>query len=88
MPMGQLNRFMNWWRPLPLWLKGVTAVALLPAWLFTLFCVLSGQEKSASAFLGFGVFAGATLLHIIFDRRNRRGGKDGAGGVDFGGGGD
>ena len=78
--------FKSWWRPLPLWLKGVTVVVAFPAWLFIGYCVLTMQAKSTSALAAFGTFAIVALLHIVFDDRNRRGIRKPPGGIDFGGG--
>lgn len=71
--MNTRASFGSWWRPLPNWLKGMTLLLAFPAWLFIAYCVLSGQAKSAAACLAFVVFATVTILHLIFDRRNRRG---------------
>lgn len=72
-PMRTGASFSKWWRPLPLWLKGVSLLFGCAAWLFIGYSVLSGQAKSETAFLAFVVFAAVAILHFIFDRRNRRG---------------
>ena len=72
-----------WWRPLPLWLKGVTVLVAYPAWFFGVYCILTGQAKSTAAFSAFVVFAVTALLHILFDNRNRRGGLEGHRGMDL-----
>jgi hypothetical protein len=73
-----------WWRGLPLWLRSVYLFVALPAWLFIMFCVVTGQDKSLAALGAFGVFALTVLLNIVFDRR--RGGTDHeVGGIEFDG---
>lgn len=63
----------SWWRPLPVWLKAVTLIVGFPAWLFIVYCVLAGQADSIAALVAFLIFAAVAILHIIFDRRYRRG---------------
>ncbi len=75
----------DWWRTLPLWLKGLTLLVATPAWVFIIYCVLSGRAKTVAAFLAFAVFVAVTLVHIIFDKRNPRGDWE-SNGIDFGGG--
>lgn len=77
--------FKGWWRPLPAWLKGVTVLVAVPAWFVIVYCVLAGQAKSTSAFAGFASCAVVTILHIVFDDRNRRGIREPRGGIDLGG---
>jgi len=69
--MKRATSYQSWWKPLPLWLKLVTVCGAYPAWLFIIYCVLSGQAKSWGALFAFSIFASCTLLHIVFDRRNR-----------------
>ena len=73
----------EWWSGLPLWLKLVFLMIALPAWLFMVFCILTGESKSPAALAAFGVFGAATLLFIIFDRRRGGAGHEG-GGVEIG----
>ena len=61
----------GWWRGLPRWLKAVFLLGNLPAWLFIVYCVVTGQGKSVGALLAFAVFVACTVLYVIFDRRNR-----------------
>ncbi len=72
----------EWWRGLPGWLKLVYLLLAIPAWLVIVYCVLTGQSKSSTAFAAFLFFAGAALLHIVFDRRLGR--PDHGGGIDIG----
>lgn len=74
-----------WWKGLPRWLKLVYLLAALPAWLFIVFCVVTGRNKGPAALAAFGLFTIAALLHIVFDRRPRGIDRE-AGGVDFFGG--
>jgi hypothetical protein len=83
--MDRLEAYRSWWRPLPAWLKLVTVVGVYPAWLFIAYCVFTGASKSRGALFAFGIFAVGALLHIAFDRRNRRAGGE-RGGFDFFGG--
>jgi hypothetical protein len=83
--MNCLEDYQSWWRPLPAWLKLVTAVGIYPAWFFIVYCVFTGASKSQEALLAFGVCVIGTLLHIAFDRRNR-GGSHERDGLDFGSG--
>lgn len=83
--MDRLEAYRSWWRPLPAWLKLVTAVGIYPAWFFIAYCVFTGASKSREALLAFGIFMIGTLLHIAFDRRNRSGDRE-QGGFDFFGG--
>ena len=71
----------EWWQGLPRWLKLVFLIVAMPAWLIIIYCVLTSQNKGAVALAAFAVFAGATLLFVIFDRRR---GRLGEGGVDVG----
>lgn len=80
--------FSSWWCPLPRWLKVVTALGVYPPWLFIIYCVLTGQAKSVGALVAFSVFAFCTVLHIIFDSRNRRDGRGANGGFDLSDGGE
>ena len=80
--VDRLNAYRSWWRPLPAWLKLVTAAGIYPAWFFLIYCVFTGASKSREALFAFGVFAAGALLHIAFDRRNRGGNPD-RGGFDF-----
>jgi hypothetical protein len=83
--MDRLKAYRSWWRPLPAWLKLVTAAGIYPAWFFIVYCVFTGASKSLEAVLAFGVCTIGTLLHIAFDGRNRGGSRE-HGGVDvFGG---
>lgn len=59
-----------WWQGLPSWLKLVHLFVALPAWLFMVFCILTDQNKSTIVLVAFGIFFGAALLHIVFDRRH------------------
>ena len=77
---------LSWWQPLPLWLKAITVLVAYPAWLFIAYCVLTGQAKSIAAICAFVAFSITALLHIMFDRRNRRGGQEYHGGLDLTGG--
>lgn len=85
--MKTRTSYISWWRPLPIWLKGMTLLFGYPAWLFIAYCVLSGQAKSVSAFIAFVIFAAVVILHLIFDRRNRRG-EHVRSGLDFSGSGE
>lgn len=69
--MERATSYRSWWKALPLWLKLVTVCGAYPPWLFIIYCILSGQEKSWGAIFAFSIFAICTLLHIMFDRRNR-----------------
>ena len=62
----------EWWQGLPPWLKAVYLLVALPAWAVIVFCVITGQSKSSLAISAFVVFAGATLMYIVFDRRPTR----------------
>jgi hypothetical protein len=84
--MEDSSSFKSWWQRLPAWLKGATILVAFPAWLCIVYCVLTGQAKSTSAFAGFASFAVVAILHIVFDDRNRRGIRERHGGIDFGGG--
>jgi hypothetical protein len=77
----------DWWRGLPFWLKLVFLLAALPAWLVIAYCIVTDQAQSMPALVAGGIFIGATLLTIAFDRR-RGAGQEGAGGLDFGSGDD
>ncbi|MES2442469.1 MAG: hypothetical protein V4574_06530 [Pseudomonadota bacterium] len=70
---------------MPPWLKLTYLFAAIPAWLFIIFCVLTGQHKSFKAIAALGIFAGVTLLHIVFDRRKGGAGHEAGGGIDIGG---
>ena len=83
--MDRLEAYRSWWRPLPAWLKLVTAAGFYPAWLFIIYCVLIGAAKSVAALIAFGICLVVALLHIAFDRRNRDGIPE-RGGIDFIGG--
>jgi hypothetical protein len=80
--MDRLELYRSWWRPLPLWLKVVTAAGIYPAWFVIVCCVLTGASKSLAAVLAFGVCTAGTLLHIARDHRNRGDGRE-RGGFDF-----
>ncbi len=69
----------EWWRGLPLWLKAVDLILALPAWLFIVFCVVTGQNKSTAALGAFAVCVVSTLLHVTFDRRRGGSGHEGNG---------
>ncbi len=67
-------------------LKILTVLAIYPAWAVIVLCVLSGREKSWGAIFAFAVFFVCTILHIIFDKRNRNRDRDVSGGFELGGG--
>jgi len=83
--MERLQAYRDWWRPLPAWLKLVTALGIYPAWFLIVYSVFTGASESREAFIAFGVCMVGALLHIAFDRRNR-GGRREQGGFDFFGG--
>jgi hypothetical protein len=83
--MERFQTYREWWRPLPAWLKLITAVCIYPAAFFIFYCVLTGTSKSGEAFIAFGVCMVGALTHIVCDRRNRLGARE-PGGVDFFGG--
>jgi hypothetical protein len=64
--MDRLEAYRRWWQSLPAWLKLVTAAGIYPAWLFILYCLLTGASKSLEALLAFGVCLAGALLHIAF----------------------
>jgi hypothetical protein len=68
------------------WLKLVTVCCAYPAWIFVLYCIVTGQAKSLGALMAFSVFVVCALLHIIFDNRNRLTGQKEGGGLDLFGG--
>jgi hypothetical protein len=74
----------EWWRGMPFGLKLLFAFVAMPAWLVGGYCVLTGQNRSTAAYAAFAVFAAATLVMIIFDRRKSVSGYEGNG-IDFGG---
>lgn len=59
-----------WWRPLPLWLKLITALVAFPAWFFIVYCIVTGQSNGPAAYVAGAVFFLCAGLHLIFDRRN------------------
>lgn len=83
--MKTLASLKSWWRPLPVWLQAVTLIIGFPAWLFIAYCVLSGRAESGAAFVAFVMFATVAIVHIMFDRRNRRGNHESSG-LDLSGG--
>jgi len=83
--MIRFGAYRSWWRPLPGWLKLVTVLGIYPAWFFIVYCVFTESAKSREAIIAFCIFFIGTMLHILFDRRNR-GGTEESGGIDFFGG--
>lgn len=81
--METLAPLRSWWQPLPLWLKLITVLIAFPAWLFIVYCVLEGQAKSPAAFFAFAAFTLCAILHITFDSRNRRSGRESSGGLEL-----
>lgn len=81
--MERATSYRSWWQPLPTWLKTVTLCGAYPAFLYGIYCILVGQEKSWQAIIAFGIFAFCTILHIVFDRRNRIVGGEYGRGIDF-----
>lgn len=59
----------GWWRRLPRWLKIVDLVVVLPAWLFIVYSVLTGQRETIAAYCAFAAFTAVAILHIRVDRR-------------------
>ena len=84
--MDLLEAYRSWWRPLPAWLKLVTVLGIYPAWCFIIYCVFADASKSLEAIIAFGVCMIATLLHMMFDCRNREDDGREHGGLDFLGG--
>ncbi|WP_188513439.1 hypothetical protein [Blastomonas aquatica] len=81
--MAVKQSYRNWWRPLPAWVKAATTLVAFPAWLFIVYCIVTGNLKSLEALSAFGVFAVVVVLHIVFDRRTRRGAPERHGGADL-----
>lgn len=62
----------EWWTGLPIWLKLIYALVTTPAWLFIVYCVFTGQNKSTGALVAFGIAAVSAVPFFIFERRRRR----------------
>lgn len=61
----------EWWSSLPIWLKLIYALVIIPAWLFMAYCIFTGQNESTGAYVAFGIAAVSAVPFFIFERSRR-----------------
>jgi hypothetical protein len=84
--MKMKGSFAIWWNPLPLWLKFATVSIAYPAWALIVYCIVTGKAKDVLSLWAVGAFAVCVLLHVMFDKRNRRKGIADHSGLELRGG--
>jgi hypothetical protein len=68
---NELPSTREWWASLPTWLRLIYALVTIPAWLFIMYCVFTGQDKSTGALIAFGIAAASAVPFLIHERRRR-----------------